>query len=168
MNEKQLGDALLRWASTGPALTDPQQLVDRVLRRDRRRVRILAAVTVLLWVIAAGGIPLFFALFMAFIFPKADDVVREMITHRRGGDPQQLASAAHAVLLAIAKLSVVLVTGSVLALLLAAVGTVMLVFAARRATLRQVNANLTAIAERMRKDPQGRPPGPEAGGAEPS
>ena len=50
------------------------------------------------------------------------------------------------------KLSIVLVSGSVLVLLLAAWATVMLVFASRRATLRQVNANLVEIAARLKSD----------------
>lgn len=154
MNEKELGEALLRWAATGPNnLSDPTLLVQQVLRSDRRRVRRLAVATVVLWILAAGGIPLFFGLFMAFIFPKTEQILREMITHQDGLDPQQLSNAAHVVLQAATKLSIVLVTGSVLALLLAACGTVALVFAARRATLRQVNASLAEIAERMRRTP---------------
>ena len=159
MNEKQMGEALLHWvASAGGPPGDPRQVVQGVLRRDRRRVRLLAIITILLWTVAAGGIPLFFALFMAFIFPKADRVLHDITLRPPGTDPQRLADAAHIVLLAAAKLSVVFVTGSIVALLLAAVGTVMLVFAARRATLRQVNANLAEIAGKMRpSSPEGPP-----------
>jgi hypothetical protein len=150
MNEKELREALLTWAAKTSSTAEPEQTVARVLARDRRRVRMLAAATAILWVIAAGGIPLFFAMFMNFIFPKIEHVLREMITHRDNLEPARLAEAAHTVLLAASKLSILLVSGSVIALLLAACGTLMLVFALRRATLRQVNANLAEIAEQIR------------------
>jgi hypothetical protein len=156
MNEKQLGEALLHWAaSAGRPPGDPQHLIESVLRRDRRRVQLLATVTVLLWIIAAGGIPLFFAMFMLFIRPKIEQVIHDIILPPPGVDPHRLAEVAHMLLLATSKLSIVLVTGSIISLLLAAVGTVMLVFAARRATLRQVNANLAEIALRMRASGHG-------------
>ena len=152
MNEKELGDALLKWAATGsPRPPDAGEMVNRVLTRDRRRVRTLAALTVLLWVVAAAGIPLFFSLFVVFLLPKVDEVFLEMITHHNHTEPQHLAAVTHQLLMAISKLSILLVCGSVLTLLLAAFGTVRLVFASRRATLRQVNANLAAIADQMRK-----------------
>jgi hypothetical protein len=159
MNEKQLGEALLHWdASAGRPPGDPQQLIESVLRRDRRRVHFLAAATVMLWIIAAGGIPLFFAMFMLFICPKIDQLTHDVILRPPGSDPRSLAEVAHMLLLATSKLSIVLVTGSIISLLLAAVGTVMLVFAARRTTLRQVNANLAEIATRMRESGRGSSP----------
>ena len=150
MNEKELREALLKWAAKTTPAGGPADIVERVLARDRRRVRLLAVVTAVLWVVAAGGIPLFFAVFMNFIYPKMETVLREMITHHDGLTPGQLENAAHTVLMATSKLSIVLVTGSVLTLLLAACGTMLLVFASRRATLRQVNANLAEIAELIR------------------
>lgn len=156
LNERQLGDALLNWSSAAgaPAPDDPSNVLRRVLRRDRRRVRRLAVAAAVLWLAAVAGIPLFFALYATFILPKADAVLRETITHDRGLDPHHLAEAAHAVLLAASKLGILLVTGSVLTLLLAAWATVALVFTARRATLRQVNANLAEIAAQLRPPPQ--------------
>ena len=150
MNEKELREALLKWAARTNPVSESAETVSRVLARDRGRVRLLAAVTAVLWIVAAGGIPAFFAVFMGFIFPKMDAVLAEMITHQRGMDPARLADSAHMVLLAASKLSVVVVSGSVLTLLLAAGGTMMLVFASKRATLRQVNANLAEIAELIR------------------
>jgi hypothetical protein len=150
MNEKELREALLKWAARTNPVSESAETVRRVLARDCGRVRLLAAVTAVLWVVAAGGIPVFFAVFMGFIFPKAAAVLEEMITHQRGMEPAQLAETARMVLLAASKLSVVLVSGSVLALLLAAGGTMLLVFASKRATLRQVNANLGEIAALIR------------------
>jgi hypothetical protein len=154
MNEKELGDALLRFTPAGPTLGnpgDPAFLLGRVLDRDRRRVRMLTGATILLWIVAAAGIPLFFVLYVTFIQPKAVDVLQEIITHRRGYPVPELANTANQVLFITLKLGIVLVTGSVFTLLLAACATVMLVFAARRATLRQVNANLAEISEQLRR-----------------
>jgi hypothetical protein len=152
MNEKQLGSALLNWDATGtPPGQDPRQMVANLLRRDARRVRWLAAGTVFFWMISAAGIPLFFILFLNFVYPKMETLISETITHRRGVDPSRLEAAGQVLLAITWKLSVVLVTGSVIALLLAACMTVMLVFASRRATLRQVNANLAEISEQLKR-----------------
>ena len=164
MNEKELRDALLSWAAQSGPSAAPDQTLARVLSRDRRRVRLLATATAVLWLLAAGGIPMFFALYMNFIFPKVEAVLHEMITHDRHTDPAALDRAAHITLLATSKLGILLVTASVLALLLAACGTLLLVFASRRATLRQVNANLTQIATHLRPPSSGpaAPPPPKS------
>ena len=154
MNERELGDALLRWtASQGSSPTEPRpgEMIDRVLTRDRRRVRRLAFVTATLWLVAVACIPLFFAAFATFILPKANYLAQETFLHERKLSDRQLADDAQTVLLTTAKLGMVVVTASVLVLLLAAWGTVWLVGASRRATLRQVNANLAEIAEALRK-----------------
>src|SRR5436190_1404287 len=147
MNEKDVGDALLRWAGS---VADPDETIRRVLRRDHRRVRRLAGATAALWPFAVAGIPLFFGLFAYFILPKANLVLREMITHDQGYTPEHLTRVAEVLLLSTAKLGILLVSGSVLVLLLAAWATVGLVFASRRATLRQVNANLLKIESQLR------------------
>jgi hypothetical protein len=151
MNEKELGDALLRWSPAPAPSAEPGELVRRVLQRDRRRVRNLTIATVVLWLLAVLLIPLYFTFFALFILPKANWVMQETITHKAGIDPQRLAYDAQMVLQVTARIGIGVVTGSVITLLLAAWATVALVFAARRATLRQVNANLTEIADQIRR-----------------
>jgi hypothetical protein len=152
MNEKELGDALLGWSTVPrPPSAEADELVRRVLQRDRRRVRRLTIATVLLWLLAVLLIPLYFTFFAVWILPKANWVMQEMITHKAGIDPPRLAYDAQMVLQVTARIGIAVVTGSVVTVLLAAWATVALVFAARRATLRQVNANLTEIAEQIRR-----------------
>ena len=151
MNEKELGDALLRWTPAPAPSAEPGELLRRVLQRDQRRVRRLTIATVLLWLLAVLLIPLYFTFFALFILPKANWVMQETITHKSGIDPQRLASDAQIVLQVTARIGIGVVSGSVITLLLAAWATVALVFAARRSTLRQVNANLTEIAEQIRR-----------------
>ena len=91
MSEKELGKALLNLDALALAgVPDARQQTWLVLERDRRRVRRLTALTVLVWVLA-------------------------------------------------------------MLLALAAICTVRLVFASRRATLRQLNASLLEVAEQLKR-----------------
>ena len=59
MTEKDLRKALLGLdAAAIASVPDAEQITRRVLNRDRRRVRLLAALTIFLWVTAALGIVL--------------------------------------------------------------------------------------------------------------
>jgi hypothetical protein len=152
MNEKELGRALLSWDARGPAPTmDPQKLVASVLARDKRRVRLLTAATIALWTLSAVGIPLFTYVLVFYIWPASNALMQEVITHQRGIEPQDLEKSWFALTAFTAKASILLVSGSVIAFLLAAGATIWLVFATRRATLREVNANLAEIAEQLRR-----------------
>ena len=152
MNEKDLGNALLKWHAGQESLqVDPQKLVASVLERDRRRVRWLTAGTIVLWTIAALGIPLFTAIFVEFVLPRYNWVMQEMITHQEGADPKDMLNASNKIMFVTAKLGISLVCGSVGALLLAAGAPIWLVFATRRATLREVNANLAAISGQWKR-----------------
>jgi hypothetical protein len=57
-----------------------------------------------------------------------------------------------------------LISFSVAVLALAALGTVLLIFASRRATLRQVNASLMVIGEQLKQLRQTNNPEASAGG----
>jgi hypothetical protein len=154
MTDKELGDALLKWdAGKYASGADVQGQVANVLRRDVRKVRRLTIGTVVLWIVAAVGVPLFFFLFCQLVMPKVVELQQEVITHRKGTDPQTLANAARLISDVTLKMGILLVTASVGALLLAGGCTVWLVFATRRATLREVNANLAAVAEHLKRLP---------------
>ena len=60
--ERELGTRLLNYDASRAAgeAEDPRRVTQAVLRRDRKRVRRLAGVTVALWLLAAVGVPLFF------------------------------------------------------------------------------------------------------------
>jgi hypothetical protein len=156
MNERELGDALLKMSGS-LSQSDSEQLIQRLLQRDRRRLRILAAVAAILWFVAVAGIPLFFTLFSVYLLPKAEVVLREMITHQQSLPPEQLADSARTLLVTTAKLCIALVGLSVAILLLAAWATVFLVFASQRATLGHVNTNLARIDEQLKRFPEAAP-----------
>src|SRR5439155_4682324 len=68
MNEKELGEALLRLDTTTRPPADVRALTDRVLTRDRRRVRVLTWLTVGTWLVSAALV-LFLLVAFGLIFP---------------------------------------------------------------------------------------------------
>jgi hypothetical protein len=104
-----------------------------------------------LWAIAAVGIPLFTGIFVEFVLPKYNWVMQEIITHKEGASPTEMLEASQKINDVTAKLGIVLVCGSIGALLMAASSTIWLVFATRRSTLREVNANLAEIAAQLKR-----------------
>ena len=68
MSESELGRALL--ACDAPLGNDPRQLIGRVLERDRWRVRLLAAWTLLLWLLAVVGVFLMVTLYFILLQPR--------------------------------------------------------------------------------------------------
>lgn len=154
MNEKQLGDALLHFDATtddGRSLAspDPRVLTANVLDRDRRRVRRLAAITALFWLLATAAVPVFFWLLWVFVHPKLERVAANIAT-QKDIPPPVLGNVVYQMGHVILLLGTILFTTTVVASLLAGLSTLMLVFAARRATLRQINANLAQVAQDVR------------------
>jgi hypothetical protein len=140
MSESELGRALLKLDAAGLASAlDPRQQTAAVLSRDRRRVRRLAVLTVLLWLLAGAALGLMIWFHFLFIVPKLDAYVRNL--NWRDGMAWVL----------ISKWAAGVILAFVAAMLLAALCTVLLVFSSRRATLRQVNANLLEISEQLRQ-----------------
>ncbi|HEY1380451.1 MAG TPA: hypothetical protein VGF55_26860 [Gemmataceae bacterium] len=158
MNEKDFGDALLRLDMSARPPADARALTDRVLARDRRRVRVLTWLTVGTWLFAAAMV-LFLLVAFGLIFPAQaklkDEKFKDRIT------PAQREQAERELEVAF-KMATVVITFTVGALSLAGLCTLGLVMATRRATLRQVNANLVEITEQLKQLRQGmpRPPGP--------
>jgi hypothetical protein len=169
MNEKDFGDALLRLDMTNRPPVDGRALTDRVLVRDRRRVRVLTWLTVGTWLVAAGLVVLLLVVF-GLIFP-AQAKLRDDTGQNRwtpgpsapapvpvSGDtkgqarltPAQREQMRNDLEIAF-KMSSVVITVTVGALALAGLFTLGLVLATRRATLRQVNANLVEITEQLKQ-----------------
>jgi hypothetical protein len=147
MNEKDLGDALLRLDTSTRPPTDVRALTDRVLARDQRRVRVLTWLTGGTWLLA-GGMILFMLVMFALIFPAMaklkDEKFKDRIT------PAQREQSERELEMAF-KMSTVIVTMTVGALTVAGLCTLGLVLASRKATLRQVNANLMEITEQLKQ-----------------
>jgi hypothetical protein len=133
MGEKELSRALLRLG--GAELANPpgsHEEVERVLARDRRRVRIILAITALFWLGSA-----------VVLYGSLAQLVGLIGHIQRAG-----AQAIDPNLAAVYKFLIML-GASIEALVLALLGSVVLMFASRRAALRQINASLLEISRKI-------------------
>jgi predicted histidine transporter YuiF (NhaC family) len=153
MTDKDLGRALLALDADKLAGSDTRQQTWQILERDRRRVWWLTAVTIMLW---AAAILMVFGMLVAFglVFPLQaklrDPAELARIPPEMRQDAQFKAQIAF-------QMVTVGVTCSVGILALAALATILLVLATRRATLRQINASLLEISQQL-KDLRQAPP----------
>jgi hypothetical protein len=146
MNEKELGKALLRLdANQLHSGADIRKLTARILQRDRRRLWVLASLTVLLWLMATAVVVVIIYLYFDAMVPHQRAMMREA---EASGRKVEIITAAHTMATTI---GTAIVAGAVGLLALAALCTLLLVFASRRATLRQINANLLVISEQLRE-----------------
>jgi hypothetical protein len=131
--------------------TEARQLSSAILSRDRQRVGLLAGLTALLWLGGIAGVLHMVFWFNRFIIAYSPlDTDEAMVLHSK----EQLF---HAKMELHHSLEGCMV--AVPALLLAALGTVWLVFSSRRATLNQINLSLAEISEQLRQMRQlARPP----------
>ncbi len=146
MNEKELGDALLKWDATKQTLgPDPRELTTKILDRDRQRVRRLSIIAGLFWGAALLGI---LTIFVAggFAFPRIAQLLQEHPAIDAGGEGGPVRALAK-----ITAMNIVITSFSVMSLVLAGFGTMLLVRASRQATLRQVHAGLVEISEQIRQ-----------------
>jgi hypothetical protein len=160
MNEKEFGRALLNLDAVTRPPSDTRALTDRVLARDRRRVRVLTWLTGGTWLLVAVTI-LCMLVIIGFILPALaklkDPAYQARITPAQR---EQIQSGLDKGL----TMCMVVTIFTVGALSLAGLCTLGLVVATRRATLRQVNANLVEITEQLKQLRQGldRPAGGSA------
>jgi hypothetical protein len=148
MNEKELGKALLNMSATElAAVPDAQGLTQKVLERDRRRVRLLTGLTVGVWLLAAALILLDLVWF-GFILPAQAHLWEQ--TAAAKGTQAERDELQHQVVVSF-EMGTLVIGFSVLIMTFAALCTVFLILATRRATLRQVNASLLVISEQLRQ-----------------
>jgi hypothetical protein len=151
---------------------NPAETAATVIAREGRRVRVLTWATVLLWVVAAVGTVLLLIFFKVYVISNVwimSDVDRNLSQQKaRTGtlDPKdlQLLWGASSRLAVGATLGVAALTAMVGVLALACLGTVLLVFATRRATLRQIQVSLADISAQLAALRQGLPSAPPGGG----
>jgi hypothetical protein len=148
MGERELGRALLQLDSEQLAGNpNARQQTWKILERDRRRVWWLTAITVTLW---AAAILMVLAMLVAFglVFPLQaklrDPAELARLPPEMRQDAQFKAQIAF-------QMVTVGVTCSVGILAMAALSTVLLVLASRRATLRQINASLLEISQQLKE-----------------
>jgi hypothetical protein len=132
MTDRDLQNSLLNLDMS--AASDPRQMTKVVLDKDRRRLKLLTFLGVGAWTIA-------------LLFPRHAKI-------RMDFDAGQITAAERdtqqTVYLTDYQIASFQVTLSLLALLPAALFTLLLVSATRRATLRQVNANLIEIGQELK------------------
>jgi hypothetical protein len=132
---------------------DARQQTWKILERDRRRVWWLTAITIALWAAAIGMVLLMLVAF-GLVFPLQaklrDPAELARLPPEVQKDAQFKAQIAF-------QMVTVGVTCSVGILALAALATILLVVASRRATLRQINASLLEISQQLRELRQSAP-----------
>lgn len=156
MSDKDLGKALLQVNALGLAgVADARQQTWQVLERDRRRVRLWIGVTVVLWLLAALWI-VFVLVTFGLLLPMQAKLLQDpdKVEQRFSNDPEKAKAAARlrepVMMHLILQKLVINITAAVAVLTLAALSTLFLVLASRRATLRQVNASLLEISEQLK------------------
>ena len=140
MTEKELGRALLN-LDVAAAAPDPRQLTRQILKRDRRRIRWLASLATLFWVLTAAGIVCLCPFYVVNVAPR-------LRAYQAGR--AQLANDWD-VWAMVGEWAAYWILACIIALLLAAICTVVLVLLSRRATLRQINASLMEISEHLKQ-----------------
>jgi hypothetical protein len=162
MSEQELVRALQDLVARHAPPAQARRVSAEVIARDRWRVGLLAGLTALLWLGGIAGL-----LYMVFCFNR-------FVVAYSGADPPELRRELdangdsytrkswefHAKMELHHSLEACL--AAVPALLLAALGTVWLVFSSRRATLNQINLSLAEISEQLRQMRQAARP-PEGG-----
>jgi hypothetical protein len=142
MTEKELGRALLNLdVAPPPAAPDPRQLTRQILERDRRRIRLLAGLATLFWVLTAAGIVCLCPFYVIVVAPR-------LRAYQAGR--AQLANDWNDWAL-VGDWAAYWMLACILSLLLAAICTVLLILLSRRATLRQINASLVEISEQLKQ-----------------
>lgn len=148
MNERMLGSMLLELDATdlGQA-PDSRQYTTRILNRDRRRVRWLTVGAVGLWTFATVLILLVLVI-LGLLFPmkaklqQPHEVAR--LTAAEFAQAKQDVEIGMNMMIVLTAFSGAVSSAAVLC-------TLLLVLSSRRATLRQVNANLLEICEQLRR-----------------
>jgi Na+/proline symporter len=148
MAEQDIGKALLNLDSGVPARDpDTRQLARTVIARDQRRVRLLTGLTILLWLLAAAGV--FFVVYVALwhLYPKEHKLVQEVALGNLTAEQIVALQTLHFQAMRICTL---VIAAAFAAITLAALCTVLLILVSRRATLRQINANLAEVSEQLK------------------
>jgi hypothetical protein len=147
---RALQDLMTRYATPSRA----QELSLELAVRDRWRVRILAGVTVLLWLAGIAGVLYMIVCFNRFIIlysplpPEPGTIsARIDVEHWRAREEFMAKMELHH------SLEACMV--AVPLLLLAALSTVWLVFSSRRATLNQINVSLATLSQQLQEMRQG-------------
>lgn len=177
MTEQELIVALRELIAKASADAPDSRLLAREISwRDQQRIRLLASLSIFFWLLAAVGLVLLcIGLNNFLMYVRLADINQRIASdmQKRAGDKEQH-NAKPSVSDSIAReldrdfrervhgtqllhKSIWFVAGSVGALFLAALCTVLLVITSRRATLRQINLSLMDLSEQVRQVRVGNP-----------
>lgn len=148
MTDRDLGRALLNLdAATLSGKDDTAGKTAAILQRDRFRLRVLTWSTMAIWLFA---LLLIFGdlVFFGLLFPLQAKYHQELDSGKLPA--AQLVQVQRDLLIGF-HMGTLIIAFSVFIATLAAFLTVLLILATRRATLRQVNANLLEISEQLKQ-----------------
>lgn len=144
MTEKELGKALL---TLDPSTTDTKLMTQRILDRDRRRMRWLTGLAALFWSLTAAGFVCIVPFYSMMVAPRLRayqagraQLANDWDSWARVGDWASY-----------------LILSCIVSFLMAAICTVLLILLSRRATLRQINASLLTISDVLKQLRQAEP-----------
>ena len=129
---------------------DSAALAAEIFRRDRARMRNLAIVTVALWVIAGLLIPAIFLPLAAKVVQTLD-ALNQSAAAGKTLTANELVAATGPLFGYLIKVTLVSFFLAITAAILASITSIALALTIRRATLRQVSANLAEISEQLRQ-----------------
>lgn len=132
MRDKELAKALLDLGASEVPAVDAREQTQRILDRDRRRVKILTIVTAICWIGSAGVLYWFMISWFALYsqLQQGDGLPDDPVIAKTFEFTLHLA-------------------GTIEGLIFALLSTILLLTFQRRATLRQINANLVRISEQL-------------------
>jgi len=128
--------------------SEPQRVAAAVIRREARRERTLAVLSVALWIIAAF-------LIAGVVLPLLAKMKHagQLLTHPPDGQPvtaQQIAETLAEVLPGAAGVAAIILGMALMVGMLASICSVALALTIRRTTLRQVNEGLAQLSAQLR------------------
>jgi hypothetical protein len=145
MNDRELGKAMLTLDTTPkPSDLDPRSLARNIVARDRRRIRILAALSAVFWIAATAGIVWLAMMYFFMVEPR-------LMAYATGKAQLETDWKDWAFAGDVAARSLL---ACLFAMLLAAISTVCLILLSRHATLRQINASLSELTDRLGARPE--------------
>jgi uncharacterized membrane protein YbhN (UPF0104 family) len=148
MSESDMAKALLKVDALDLAgVPDSRQLTWKILDHDRRLVRRMTVLTLVIWLMAAGMVG-FVMIAFGLLMPMQAKIAQESEKRQITAEQRAAHDLIHKQTF---QMLTVAIAFSVGILALAALSTVRLIFASRRATLRQVNASLVEISRQLKE-----------------
>lgn len=142
MSDKRIGDALTSLESASPSSErDASEIVRQATELDRFRIRCLAGTCAFFWVVTVIGVIWLIGFYFLNVVPRLDAYAAGRL--QLENDWKDWIRAFNA--------GAKIILTSMAAFLLAALGTLLLILTSRRATLRQINADLLDISNQLRE-----------------